>query len=230
MNFTGFPRNLQDFLFELQFNNSRGKAPEYKDRYKQIMTEPLTRMHADLAGVAMEVDASIEVKPSRCISKMYNDLRYSADTPIKEYVYLRFREATPREENVPGLFFDMGIDAYRFGMCVYRFGTAGMGAIREHVLEHPGDWERALHALDYIQIKGEDYKKDHFPQLPDGPLKSFLNKRSFYAAAERPVNEVVYTPKLVEEVADGFRKAGPLFRLCEQALDEAERKEEQGWR
>lgn len=230
MNFNGFPRKLQDFLFELKFNNTRAKAPEYKERYKEMLTQPLTQMHADLASVAMEIEPRIEVKPSRCISKMYNDMRYSPDAPMKEYVYLRFREATPREENVPGLFFDMGIDFYRCGLCIYRLDSSGMAAIREHAQKCSKDWEKALKALGDVEIKGQDYKRDHFTQMEDGPLKEFLNKRNFYAAIGKPVNEAVFTAQLVDEVADGFRKVGPLFRLCEQALDEAERKEDPAWR
>ncbi|MDD4296883.1 MAG: DUF2461 family protein [Ruminiclostridium sp.] len=112
--FYGFPESFADFLFQLQFNNTTDSLPENKITYKHLITEPLTLLCNALTPTALLVSETLITKPSKCVSTMYNDMRFSRDTPLKGYMYIRFREPS-HEKDILGLYFDMGYDYYSYG-------------------------------------------------------------------------------------------------------------------
>ncbi len=77
MAFTGFTGDAVEFLFSLQFNNTMEHLPDNKMRYKALIMEPLKYLFNDIAPVAFSVSTTIETKPSKCISSMYNDMRFA---------------------------------------------------------------------------------------------------------------------------------------------------------
>ena len=109
--FNGFSKDFVDFLFSLQFNNTIELLPENKPIYKRLITEPLTLLFHALTPVALSVSKTVITKPSKCVSTMYSDMRFSRTTPLKGYMYIRFREPFG-EKDIWGLYFDMGCDYY----------------------------------------------------------------------------------------------------------------------
>jgi uncharacterized protein (DUF2461 family) len=132
--FTGFPRQLQKFLFDLRINNTVEMLEENKDEYVRILSEPLKALHAALTPTVMEIDQTFDLNPARCISSMYSDSRFAPTYPLREYVYLRYK-VYGKEKDVPGLYFDMALDCFSIGLRIYELTTDGMNALREKVLK-----------------------------------------------------------------------------------------------
>lgn len=110
-NFKGFDKETNNFLFELQFCNTNDRQSENLVKYKKYITEPINLLYFDLLEIVNQFDMDFETKPARCISSPYTDRRFSPNVPLKEYMYLHFRQAN-RKTNIFGLYFDMGCDAY----------------------------------------------------------------------------------------------------------------------
>jgi uncharacterized protein (DUF2461 family) len=217
--FNGFPKGFVDFLFSLQFINTIELLPENKQVYKRLITGPLTLLFHSLAPIALSVSETIVAKPSKCVSSMYVDMRFSKTTPLKEYMYLRFREPFYEKDNL-GLYFDMGCDYYGYGIRIYKQTGAGMERIREYAIKNTASFTRELKNLDRLNmaIVGEKYKKDHCPDIKNDRLKDFLNRKSFYIERACPINDAVYSAELPDEIAGAYKGLKGMYLLLKKAL------------
>ena len=220
-NFIGFPEEFADFLFSLQFNNTIDRLPENKPVYQRLISEPLALLCGALAPTALSVSDTLMTKPSKCVSTMYSDMRFSRNTPLKGYMYIRFRESAC-ERNILGLYFDMGCDYYSYGLRIYKQTSAGMERIRNYALENKPAFARELASMKALglSIKGEPFARDHFPDIENAALKELLNSRSFYIGRDCPISGVVFSGDLQKEIADAYEGLKGLYSLLKKALYE----------
>jgi len=217
--FHGFPRDFADFLFRLQFNNTMSGLEENKISYKRLITEPLTQLFHALIPAAMAVSETITTKPGRCVSTMYSDMRFSRDKPMKEYMYIRFREPG-RERDILGLYFDMGRERYSYGLRIYKQTAAGMGRIRDGILANIPSFSRELNATKDMGmiINGDMFAKDRFPDVKDNVIKNLINRKHFYISKDRSINENVFNSELAEEVSRAFIGLKRLYRFMQTIM------------
>lgn len=203
--FNGFQKEFVDFLFQLSFNNTIENQRENLIKYKKYITQPLNQLYNELLPVACEINISLETKPAKCISTPYTDRRFSPATPLKEYMYLRFRQSG-KSKDIVGLYFDMGADMYSYGLRIYKQTSNGFQQIKDAMLENQSTYENELKNISDsgYRIIGEKYKKDRYPQIKSEILNDFLNRRTFYICKDAELNDNVFTPELANEIADGF--------------------------
>ncbi|MDR3643507.1 MAG: DUF2461 family protein [Clostridia bacterium] len=219
--FVGFPAELPEFLFGLQFENTIEKLPENKLRYQQLISEPLNALYGALLPY-IEAMGGFETSRRRCVSSMYADRRFSR-APLREYCYLRFKTAG-KETDIPGFYFDMGCAMYSFGIRIYNFTPDGLRALHGHAAANPGACDAALGAAlaGGFSLAGADYKKDRFPTLPESPAKSLLRKKTFQLAKEEPVTGIPFSGRLAVELRQGFIQLEPTMELLGKALKTSE--------
>jgi len=215
--FTGFSCEMLDFLFELQFSNTIEKQADNLIKYKKLISEPLRLLYNSLLDTVLDLDLSLETKPSRCISTPYTDRRFSPNVPLKEYMYLRFKQ-NGKITNIPGLYFDMGIEYYGYGIRIYKQTSRGMDVLREKISKKP---DRYSVLLDKIftagfTVVGEKFKKDHYPEIPECSAKEILNRRGFYIEKAVAVSENTFSSALADELSDAFIKLNDLFKIFEE--------------
>lgn len=212
--FKGFHKNTNRFLFELQFYNTIQNQSENLVKYKKYISDPLNLLYFDLLDIMNQFDFDFETKPARCISTPYTDRRFSPTVPLKEYMYLRFRQAE-KQMDMLGLYFDMGSEYYGYGLRIYKPTSKGMDLLREKICK---DFEKFSVLVDELKekgfdINGEKYKKDHFPQLADCSGKNILNMKSFSISKSKPVDKNVYSEKLKTELESAFLDLKELVEL-----------------
>lgn len=209
--FNGFPRELADFWFRLRLANAEGDLAEAKTAYRTYITEPLAALHEALTPAVEEL-GGLETARRRCVSPMYNDMRFGPTAPLREYCYLRFRRGF-RAENTPGLYFDMGAEGYGVGIQLYQYDQAGAEALRQALAARAGELD-AVFAAAYaagFAPAGRAYKRDRFPALPDCPTKAMCALYAFRLERSRPLGETVYTRALADELAAAFRALAPVL-------------------
>ncbi|MCM1115564.1 MAG: DUF2461 family protein [Clostridium sp.] len=213
-NFKGFDKNTNCFLFELQFCNTIQNQNENLVKYKEYITEPINLLYFDLLDTVDMFEVDFETKPSRCISTPYTDRRFSPTVPLKEYMYLRFRQAK-KKTDILGLYFDMGSECYGYGLQIYKPTAKGMELLREKIAANVILFSKILDELAEkgFEIKGSVYKKDHFPQLAACSAKSILNMKSFRVSKSKPISETVYSENLKTEIENAFLDLKKLVEL-----------------
>lgn len=212
--FSGFPENLPAFWFELHFQNSMENEAELKNKYKEYITIPLSDLYETLVPAVLAVSENVELSPARCISSPYTDRRFSRSIPFKEYMYLRFKQKG-KKTDIPGFYFDMGAEYYSFGLRVYKQTSSGLAQMKAHLSHYEETVSSILDLLlaNGYEIIGEDYKKDHFPNMKKSSFKILLNKKSFYIGKKVKVNASIYTPNLADEIAECFSQMEDIFCL-----------------
>ena len=188
--FKGFSANTNKFLFELQFNNTIDKQTENLIKYKEYITEPINLLYLDLLDIISDFDVDFETKPARCISTPYTDRRFSPSVPLKEYMYLRFRQSN-RKTDMLGLYFDMGSEAYGYGFKIYKPTAKGMDLLRGKIKENLEGFSNIIDDLidKGFKVCGEKYKKDHFSELPESPAKELMNRKAFSISKCKSVDD-----------------------------------------
>ena len=217
--FAGFPKEFAEFLFSLQWNNTIDLLPENRPVYRRLVTEPLTLLFHGLEETAVSVSDTLIVKPSKCVSTMYSDMRFSRDTPLKGYMYIRFREPFC-EKDVLGLYFDMGCDYYSCGIRIYKQTSAGIGRVRDYAAGNQEAFIRELANMKSLgmEIKGDKFARDRFPDIKNEVLKELLNSRNFYIGRDCAVSEIVFNGELQTEIAEAYSGLKGLYLLLKQAL------------
>lgn len=203
--FSGFNRETNNFLFKLQFSNTIEKQDENLIKYKEYISKPLHLLYFDLLDTISQFNVDFETKPARCISTPYTDRRFSPAAPFKEYMYLRFRQANKKTDKI-GLYFDMGSEAYGYGLKIYKPTAKGMELLREKICLNIDKFSDLIEELlcKGFKIDGGKYKKDHYPDLKQCTAKEVLNMKSFSISKYKEVNENVYNENLKTELSNAF--------------------------
>lgn len=213
-NFNGFNREVNLFLFQLQFCNSVEKQSENIVKYKEYITNPANELYLDLLEIVGNFNVNFDLKPAKCISTPYTDRRFSPLIPLKEYMYVRFRQSYKKKDML-GLYFDMGCDMYGYGLKIYKPTAAGLDNIRAKLIKNTELSSAMLKNLsDYgFSVRGRKYKTDHFPYICEGALKNLLNMSSFELAISKSVNENVYSNLLFSEISNAFVALKPFIEF-----------------
>lgn len=91
MPFQGFSEETNRYFFGAELENTRAYFERNREVYQTYVKKPLLALHEELVAVAKEIDEDIVVAPNRCMSKAFNDFRYTGKvTPVKTYMYLHF--------------------------------------------------------------------------------------------------------------------------------------------
>jgi len=183
-----------------------------------LISEPLAELFHALVPSVLAVSDSAMVKPSKCVSTMYSDRRFSQAAPLKEYMYIRFRELA-HEKDILGLYFDMGSEDYSYGIRIYKQTSVGMVGIRDGITTEQAAFARALGKAEKLQmtIIGDSFAKDHYPE-ESGHIKELLNKRNFHIGRTRPIGEAVFDGTLLDEIAGAYAELKELYALLRKAL------------
>jgi uncharacterized protein (DUF2461 family) len=223
--FTGFHEQTNEYFWGAKLENTKAYYENNKEIYLNCVKQPLHALHQDLMPTAQFIDPDICVTPARCVSRAFNDFRYSGKIyPIKSYMHLHFCATVAREdEDTPGLFFGASYSGWDCGFFVHHATNAGMAAFREAILNDVDSFVRlvdTIHADPRIHLGGEEYKKDRFPDLPK-QAKMYLNKKSFYLISEYGADDPrYYSDTLVGEIDSVWRRIAPIYHFYLSAIRE----------
>ena len=220
--FKGFNQNTIEYFWGAYLDNSKSYYEKNKQKYIDNVRDPLRLLHQALMPTIQGIDPSICVVPGRCISRAFNDFRYSGKVyPIKDYMYLHFCASVANEEaDTPGMFFSANYREWSCGFFVYRATNARMVAFRKAVLKNKDEFSvivRKINANPRIQLKGEEYKRDHYLDMPDD-VKQYLNRKRFYLSAEYPLDYRFDSSALADEIAGIWELLAPMYQFYLQSL------------
>ncbi|NLZ46122.1 MAG: DUF2461 domain-containing protein [Clostridiales bacterium] len=212
--FKGFPKEMPQFLYELQFKNTVESKQDNIVPYKELITKPLYDLYEEIVPVILDIDQRLDTKRARCASSPYRDRRIYKDIPLKDYMYLKFRQLG-LEENAPVLYFDMGCDNYTFGLRVYWQSIKHMELIRKKIAENTKTFNTVLSKLikQGFKISGERYKRDRWKEMSDCPAKELYNCKRLIISKDKPLNEGVFNGDLSKEIIEGYLQLRDMLSL-----------------
>lgn len=82
MGFEGFSAEALRFLLENRINNSKEWFEEHRNEYRKYVYEPFAELVKELAPAMKEIDDGIITIPSKIISRVRRDTRFTKDKSL----------------------------------------------------------------------------------------------------------------------------------------------------
>jgi len=220
--FDGFNEKTSEFFFMMGMNNSKAYLQEKQDIFNDYVKSPLRELQSELSHTITEIDDELCTIPSRCISGIYNDVRFgNKDKPLRDYMWVRFKCLCGRDADIPGFFFDASYDSCRYGLRIYKMTSGGMQKIRNAILANPGSFSVLALRLDEagrFEISGNEYAKDHYPDF-EPILKKWLNKKDFFIHCSDVTRQTYYSHNLAEDMSASFKSLADIYSFLKSALE-----------
>ena len=218
--FQGFNECTIKYWEKIRQDNSKENYESMKEIYNIGIKHPMEELYFDLLEYFEGIDPDINFRKSSCISSPYNDARFCGNTPMKEYIYVRFKLRKSRKENVVGFYFDASETCFRYGINIYNLNARGMEQIRSEILRDEDAAREIIQRVNedkVLEVSGERYKRDYYPDK-DEILRDWLERKSIHFSHEEPVGDVFFKRELLENMQETFHKSLDIYFMLKRAL------------
>ena len=124
MAFTGFNAAGIDLLQLNRLQNSKEFYEAHKDEIKRLAIQPFYELIEEMTPTMLAIDSQFVVTPSRMVSRVRRDTRYTKDkTLYRANLWLFFRSPRRERESVPCYYFEVHPEYWAFG-CWGAWGRA----------------------------------------------------------------------------------------------------------
>jgi uncharacterized protein (DUF2461 family) len=132
-------------------------------------------------------------------------------------MWLVFKRSSKEwKEKLPGFFFEIDSESYRYGMGYYSASRPVMDAFREAVQANPDRFKQIVAFRrkqgNKMLLEGETYKRPITPDYP-AELKEWFNLKTFYFCCDRKADSILYSSRLVTELREVFIQLAPLYQF-----------------
>ncbi len=232
MGFKGFSPQGIDLLAENRLMNSAAFYEAHKAQIKELAVMPFYALCQEIAEDMLRIDPDFVVIPSRMVSRVRRDTRFSRDkTLYRANLWIYFRRQRERFEDVPFYYMEIGPEFWRYG-CWGGFGRGEMEQARHMIRAGDANFRAAFEAVQRVpemELHGELYKRPKCPELSE----------AYQAWADRKYMGVDFTEtenfapafdgSFVPEMLQRFQTLEPFYHfLC--TIRARAKKEQEGYR
>ena len=181
--FSGFSQDAIDFLSEIRCNNNQQFYEANKARYEVSVKAPLRALCDEMSAVVGMIDAKLDTRPGRTMSRIRRDTRFTKDkSPFRDHVWLGWRYPGESRSEGFGLYWGFGPDWLGWGCGCYAADKPLMDALRLHIRQSPEEVRAALHQPGLegrFEMYGEEYRRISIPKDVPDDLKGLYVKKGF---------------------------------------------------
>lgn len=223
--FRGFTPETIVFLKELKENNYREWFNERKHVYQESLLQPFLSLAVMLTPAMHNIDPQFELRPSKMVSRIYRDIRFSPNKdPYKSSMWLNFQQTTTHWENFPGYFAELSAEHFMMGMGLFMPKRRVMDYFREEVDYSRDSFkdmaEKALNAG--YEVAGDTYKRPLPNSLPKF-YQPWLQRKSVYVIKTIPLtDERLYSEAIALQLMDDFSQLADLYHFMKEIVKEAQ--------
>jgi uncharacterized protein (TIGR02453 family) len=222
--FTGFSPKTLKFLRGLEANNNKKWFEAHRPDYSEYVLQPLRDLVTDLGDSMLDIDPRFEITPAvnKTISRIYRDTRFSKDkSPFRSTVWFTFKNRNKDwATRVCGYFFELSVNAYRYGMGFYDAAPAIMSRFREQIDENPEEFLKAISFFAKQQtfvLEGEKYKRIIDKSKPEN-IQEWYQRRNMYLVCNRKIDDTLFSAKLADDLIYGFNLIAPFYRYLQRTI------------
>lgn len=218
--FRGFNTSTVEYFEAIRKENSKKTYNENTALYLEGIKYPLDELYMELYNFFGERDGDLLSNKRRCLSSAYNDARFSRETPIKEYFYIRFKLDKADRKNMSGFFFDASLDGYKYGLNIYKPDARGMERIRDYILDNrhfASEVIEKFSRLNLLELQGEKYKNPSYTG-ENALLQEWLERKRISLIHAEPLNPCFYERAILERICEAFDSAMGVYYMLKEAL------------
>lgn len=211
--FQGFSRQAFEYLVSVKLHNSKAWYEENKHIYRKYLFEPFAALFYDLEPVMKQIDEGFMLKPTKCLSRIRRDTRFTTDkTLYRDTMWFYIRRSEFSASEGVGYYFEISPDAARYGLCMGFSSPAFMEYFRKAVRNDINAFKRIVNTaaeIDGLIVRGEEYKKDKGEGLPQ-ELKQWYNRKEIYTQTDCRFEDIT-SQRLISILSNSFMKLKPLY-------------------
>ena len=220
--FTGIPQEGLFLLLQNRFEDSKEFYDAHKAQLKRLVLEPMGQIAEDLAPSLFALDRDIVATPSRVVSRLRRDTRFTKDqTLYRANVWVCFTRPRAEYPHIWPLFwFEIKPEesVWNAGVCIWDSPPAYMRFMKERMLARPDNFLAAAKqaARSGAELYTESYKKDRAPDAPEA-LKPYLNAKHFNFMVGAGDLALPRSPALIDELHKHYASFAGMYgwlRLC----------------
>ena len=218
MSFQGFTKEAPKFLFENKLNNSKDWYDSHKGDYRKFVYDPFVELIKELAPVMTEIDGKIITVPSKLISRVRRDTRFSKDKSLyRDNVWLVFLRDKSQMSTSPCFWFEISQKGSSYGIGYYGAETGAMAKMREMIMDRHPAFQSALscyEAQKEFVIGGDMFKRSRFPDQPEN-LILWLDRKNIYFESVQNDFKLAFSKELPDILKKGYKRLKPIYDfLC----------------
>jgi uncharacterized protein (TIGR02453 family) len=214
--FQGFDDQTTQFLWGIRFNNEKPWFEAHKQEYLDHVQAPLRSLAQDLyeGFTARHPDLPLMIK----VSRIYRDARrLYGRGPYKSHLWLTLRLSGEDWAKMPAFWFGIHPEGYSHGMGVFDCRPADMAKLRQAIDTDPKPMlklAKKFRKQDYFVLSAEEYKRPK--GIVPAPLDQWYNRKGIEMGRYRPVEDLLYSPALVDEVLEKWETLMPYYDYFSQ--------------
>lgn len=222
--FTGYSGETLDFLWGIRFNNDRSWFNEHKEEYLRHLYEPTMELGREVYDRFMEQFPKLVLDLH--VSRIYRDARrLHGRGPYKDHLWFSLRPEKDVWSQRPVFWFEVAPEGWSYGVGFWNATPQTMAVMRREIDEAPQRLEklaRRLKKQDVFQLQGREYAK---PKGDPSPLlRPWYNKKELSIGCERPFDDLLCSPALVDTLVEGYTFLEPYYQffssLCKTGLED----------
>jgi uncharacterized protein (TIGR02453 family) len=226
--FTGLPSEMIDFFLTLRFHNSPAFFEENRGLYQRVVQQPLRELAEALAPTMGEIDARLDTRPARVVSRIRRDTRFSHNKdPYRDHMWLAWRYAGEMASDAMGFYWEVSPDSSHWGFGYYGEYRPAMDRIRRRLLAKPGellDLYGRCGVPEQFELQGNAYKRMSVPTEVPEALHPLYIKKGFYLENTTDAGnfDLLRSEALASRLREDFLRLAPLYRWMRTGLAEEE--------
>jgi uncharacterized protein (TIGR02453 family) len=220
--FEGFTPKTFQFFKDLKENNYKEWFDAHKDVYEKELLNPLKALVTVLSPAMYNIDQAMELRPHRCLSRIYRDIRFSKNKePYKDFMWMAFQIPVTNDvwKDYPGYFMEISATGYTLGLGLFQPKKKVMDAFRDEITYDAEEFQRVTQkcVLDrgYI-INGEEYKRPVSNDLPEY-FQPWINRKGIWVSKTKPIGEELYSAQFADVIKEDFIAMEWLYNFMKEA-------------
>ena len=214
-----------DFLRELKDNNNRDWFGANKQRYQEVVRDPMLHLISDFAPRLKKLSRHFIADPrpvGGSLFRIYRDVRFSKNKmPYKTHAAAQFRHAQGKDVHAPGFYLGLAPGEIHGGAGLWRPDSKSLRAIREAIVARPRAWKNAIGGAEFqrvFELEGDSLKRAPKGFDPDHPLIEDLRRKDFVAMTHFEEADVL-ADDFLDRFTECCKTAVPMVRYLTKALN-----------
>ncbi|MCL2107330.1 MAG: DUF2461 domain-containing protein [Oscillospiraceae bacterium] len=232
LNYTGIsPEGLLLFS-ENRFRDSKEFYDAHKEEIKRLVLEPMQQIVEALADDLRAIDGQLNLTPSRVISRVRRDTRFSREKHLyRDHAWctLMRPKGDPKDRDAPCwpcLWFEILADknAWDCGvaMSYANPNSSYMRFFRERAAANPAVFLAAVEqaAAAGAEPRIEAFKRDQAPPGAPQALKPYLNAKGFYFIHNNPRLELFRDAGIIDILREKYRAFAGMYQFFLESAED----------
>lgn len=209
-------------LAENRFNNSKAFYDAHKEEIKAGVTKPLYALINDLSPLMSNLDPEMCLIPSKMISRIRRDTRYTKDKSLyREHIWVMFMRHKKQWSDQPCMWFEASPDGMNWGVGIYDCRPAAMECFRRRLDEKGGEFLKAVESAKSVGAEPSLslYKKDR-SEGKDQKLKLYYNARELYFITPLSSLEKLFDGSVEKQLEKAYKAFEPMYKFLLEITEE----------